>query len=101
MNPWLAIVLGSAAVFSWKLLGYLVPAELLKSVWLSKLAGYLTIALLAALVGVQTFVEQQRIQFDARVPAILVAALLLKFKAPFIVIVIAAAATAALVRLAF
>ncbi len=101
MNPWLAIILGSLAVFSWKLIGYLVPTKLLDTKWLSKLAGFLTIALLAALVGVQTFVGQNRIAFDARIPALLVAAVLLKVKAPFIVIVVAAATSAALLRLAF
>jgi hypothetical protein len=38
------------------------------------------------------------IQFDARIPAIALAALLLRFKAPFIVMVAAAAALAALIR---
>jgi hypothetical protein len=39
--------------------------------------------------------------FDARFLALIVAMVLLKLKAPFLVIVIAAAATAALLRLAF
>jgi branched-subunit amino acid transport protein len=101
MNTWLAIVLGSLAVFSWKFLGYLLPARLLESKALTKLAGFLTIALLAGLVGVQTFTEGHQLEFDARVPALLVAVLLLKLKSPFIVIVIASGLTAALLRLAF
>ena len=101
MNTWLAIVLGSLAVFSWKFLGYLLPARLLESKALTKLAGFLTIALLAGLVGVQTFTEGHQLEFDARVPALLVAVLLLKLKSPFIVIVIASGLTAALIRLAF
>jgi hypothetical protein len=39
-----------------------------------------------------------QIIFDARIPALAVAALLLRFKAPFIVMVAAAAAVAALIR---
>jgi branched-subunit amino acid transport protein len=101
MNTWLAIVLGSLAVFSWKFLGYLLPARLLESKALTKLAGFLTIALLAGLVGVQTFTEGHQLEFDARVPALLVAVLLLKLKSPFILIVIASGLTAALLRLAF
>jgi branched-subunit amino acid transport protein len=101
MNTWLAIVLGSLAVFSWKFLGYLLPARLLESKALSKLAGFLTISLLAGLVGVQTFTGGHQIEFDSRIPALLVAVVLLKLKAPFIVIVIAAGLTAALLRLAF
>ena len=101
MNTWLAIVLGSLAVFSWKFLGYLLPARLLESKALTKLAGFLTIALLAGLVGVQTFTGGHQLEFDARIPALLVAVALLKLKVPFIVIVIAAGTTAALLRLAF
>lgn len=101
MNTWLAILIGSLSVFSWKFLGYLLPTRLLTSNLLSKLASFLTIALLAGLVGLQTFTGNQRLEFDARIPAILVAVVLLKFKAPFLVIVIVAGATAALLRLAF
>lgn len=101
MNTWLAIFLGSIAVFSWKFLGYLLPAHLLKSQALGKIAGFLTISLLAGLVGIQTFTGHQKLEFDARVPALLIAALLLKLKSPFIVVVISAGLTAALLRLAF
>lgn len=101
MNTWLAVILGSIAVYSWKFLGYLLPARFLESKLLAKFASFLTIALLAGLVGVQTFTGNGKFEFDARVPAILVAALLLKLRAPFIVIVVSAAATAAALRLAF
>ncbi|MEN9706489.1 MAG: hypothetical protein RIS31_55 [Actinomycetota bacterium] len=101
MTPWVAVILGALAVFSWKYLGFVLPAKLLESKFLSKVAGFLTIALLAGLVGVQSFIEGNRIVFDARVPAILLAVALLKLKVPFIGVVIAAAATAALLRLAF
>lgn len=101
MNTWLAIVIGSAAVYSWKFLGYLLPARMVESKVLSKLAGFLTIALLAGLVGVQTFIGDGKLEFDARIVALFVAVLLLKLKSPFIVIVIAAGLTAALLRLAF
>lgn len=101
MTPWLGIILGALAVFSWKFLGYVLPTTLLESKYLSRVAGFLTIALLAGLVGVQTFVTDNRIEFDARVPSILLAALLLKLRVPFIVVVIAAAAASALIRLAF
>jgi branched-subunit amino acid transport protein len=101
VNAWFAVLLGSVAVFSWKYLGYLLPSRFLESKTLTAVSGFLTIGLLAGLVGVQTFVSRQQLEFDARVPAILVAVLLLKLRAPFIVIVIAAGATAALLRLVF
>jgi branched-subunit amino acid transport protein len=107
MNSWIAIIAASAAVFSWKFLGHLVPRKFLESKFLQKLAGFLTIALLAGLVGVQTFIgtnsatAKQEVVFDARLAALILAMVLLKLRAPFIVIVLAAAATAALLRLAF
>jgi branched-subunit amino acid transport protein len=107
MNSWIAIIAASAAVFSWKFLGHLVPRKFLESKFLQKLAGFLTIALLAGLVGVQTFIgtnsatAKQEVVFDARFAALIVAMVLLKLRAPFIVIVLVAAATAALLRLAF
>ena len=107
MSSWFAVVLASALVFSWKFFGYLVPKKFLESRFLFRLAGYLTVALLAGLVGVQTFVSpasgsgSQSLAFDARLPALVLAAVLLKLKVPFLMVVISAAATAALVRLAF
>jgi hypothetical protein len=54
--------------------------------------------LLAALVAVQTLGDAQAIVVDARVPAVLVAAGLLALRAPFLVVVFAAAAVAAGLR---
>lgn len=101
MSIWLAILLGSIAVYSWKILGFVVPKTVLDNPKISKLAGLLTIALLSALTGVQMLTSDSTIEFDARVPALAFAALLLKFKVPFLVVVAAAAAVAALIRLFF
>jgi branched-subunit amino acid transport protein len=59
----------------------------------------LSIPLLAALVAVQTLNDDGRLVLDARVPAVAVAAVLVWRRAPFPVVVFAAAATAALLRL--
>jgi branched-subunit amino acid transport protein len=56
------------------------------------------VPLLAALVVVQTLSVRQELVLDARVPAVAVAALLVWRRAPFLVVVVAAATTAALVR---
>lgn len=56
------------------------------------------VPLLAALVLVQTLGDGHRIALDARVPALAVAALLVWRRAPFLVVVLAAAGTAALLR---
>ncbi|MDO5678602.1 MAG: AzlD domain-containing protein, partial [Propionibacteriaceae bacterium] len=59
-----------------------------------------TVGLLASLVAVNTFVSGQALAFDARVAALLAAAVALWFRAPFLVVVIVGAAAAALARLA-
>ncbi len=56
------------------------------------------VPLLAALILVQTVGEGHRLVLDARVPALAVAAVLVWRRAPFLVVVLAAAATAALLR---
>jgi hypothetical protein len=55
--------------------------------------------MLAGLVGIQTFASTDGIVFDARVPALAVAALLFYLRVPFIVVVIAAALIASLLKL--
>lgn len=101
MTPWLAVVLASLAVYSWKYFGYLLPHSILDSKLLSKTAGFITIALLTALVGIQTFVSNREIVFDGRVVALIVSAVLLRLKVPFIGVVVISAAIAAAFRLAF
>ena len=56
------------------------------------------VPLLAALLLVQTVGDGHRLVLDARVPALAVAAVLVWRRAPFLVVVLAAAATAALLR---
>jgi branched-subunit amino acid transport protein len=99
MNLWAAIILGSLAVYSWKIVGFLVPETVLDHPKVAKIASLLTVALLSALTGVQMLTAHAQIVFDARIPALIVAGLLLAFRAPFIVMVAAAAGTAAILRL--
>ena len=56
------------------------------------------VPLLAALILVQTVSDGHRLVLDARAPALGVAALLVWRRAPFLVVVLAAAGTAALIR---
>ena len=101
MTLWLGILIASAAVYSWKILGFMVPSSVLNNPTISRIASLLTVALLAALLGVQGLTGGGEIEFDARVPAIGVAAVLLYFRAPFVVMVAASAIVAALIRLFF
>jgi branched-subunit amino acid transport protein len=99
MSLWAAILVSSALVYSWKLFGYLVPEKFVSNPKIKELAALLTVALLAALVGIQTFVSAEGLSVDARVPAIVAAGVLFYLRVPFVVVVIVAAAIAALIRL--
>jgi len=99
VTVWQIILVASIAVLALKLLGYLVPPSIIEKPTPARVANLLTVALLSALVAVQTLAVGQSIQLDARVPALLVAAVLFALRVPFIVVIIAAAATAAMIRL--
>lgn len=95
---WIAVLVGSVAVYSWKLLGYVVPSRIANHKEVVILAGKLTVALLAALTAVQTFVAGHALVIDSRLAALGVAAVLFWRRVPFIVAVAVAAAVAALLR---
>jgi len=95
---WIAILLASGLVYSWKFLGHLVPAKWLAHPRIAKMSAMLTIGLMSGLIGVQAFVTQGTIHPDSRIPAVIVAAILNVLKVPFVLMVALAAATAALCR---
>lgn len=93
----LTVLLASAAVYSWKILGYLVPERFI-SVKLRGFSDRVTITLLAALVGIQGVAVGNELQLDARLPALAVAGLLLWLKVPYVLVVASAAVVAAGLR---
>ena len=95
---WITVLAACAACFAVKLAGYLAPHSWLERPRVVRVAWLVTVALLAALVAVQTLASGRGLQLDARVPALAVAAVLLWRRAPFVVVVAAAAITAAAVR---
>lgn len=99
MTIWQIVLLASIAVLAIKLVGYVIPPSWVERPTPARVANLLTIALLSALVVVQTLGAGQAIVVDARVPALVVAAGLFALRVPFILVVIAAAAVAALIRL--
>jgi len=101
MTIWQIVLLAAILVLALKLVGYLVPQSLVEKPGPSRIASLLTVALLAALIAVQTLAEGSTIVVDARVPAVIVAAGLFALRVPFILVLIAAALTAALIRLVF
>lgn len=99
MTMWTAVLVASIVCVALKAVGYLIPPRWTAAPRPTRIADLLTVALLAALVAVQTLAAGQEVVVDARVPAVLVAAGLLLLRAPFLVVVIAAALVAALLRL--
>ena len=92
---WVAVIIGSLAVYSWKLLGYLIPKRFAQNKSVAKFAGLLTIALLASLAAVQTVASNKSIELDSRILAIAVSAVMFWRKLPFLLVIATAAAIAA------
>ena len=90
MTTWHIILIASAATLALKLAGHLVPAGFLERERPARIADLLTVALLAALIAVQTLAAGSSIVIDARVPAVIVAAALYALRVPFVVVVIVA-----------
>jgi branched-subunit amino acid transport protein len=97
---WTAILIGSFGCYALKLAGLSVPPRLLEHARVRRIADLLPIALLAALIGTQTFATGRHLEIDARFAGLLVAVVLVWRRAPFLVVVFGAAAVAALLRLA-
>ncbi|NVM94973.1 AzlD domain-containing protein [Arthrobacter wenxiniae] len=99
MNFWLWVLVAAAIAYLTKLLGYLVPAKVLANPRMSRVAGTLTIGLLASLTVVNAAASGTAVVLDARVGALVAAAVALWLKAPFLVVVIVGALAAAGLRL--
>ena len=103
---WVAVLAASAGCFALKLAGWSLPARLLEHERLQRAALLLPVALLAALVVVQAFAgsggeadgDRPVLALDARAAGLAVAFVLLVARAPFLLVVVAAAGTAALLR---
>ena len=99
MTIWQVVLLASIAVLALKLAGYLVPPAFFERPAPSRVANLLTVALLAALVATNTLTSASAVVLDARVPAVVVAGILLALRVPFILVLVGAALTAALLRM--
>ena len=99
MTLWGWIVLACVAAWALKFVGYLVPVRWLESPRMSRVAGTLTIGLLASLTTMNALSAGQGLAFDARIGALLVAAIALALRAPFLLVVVMGAIAAALLRL--
>ena len=100
MTGWVAVLVAAAACYLIKVAGYLAPHGVLERPRVARVAGLVTVALLAALVAVQTFGSGRSLAVDARLVAVAVAAVALWRRLPFVVVVLIAAVTAAVLRAA-
>ena len=92
---WLAVIGTSLLAFILKYLGHSVPKRWLSHPRILKTNSLIPIALLSALVAVQSFTQDSRLVADQRMAGVGVAIVALILRAPFPVVVLSAAATSA------
>ena len=95
---WAAVLAGCLGCYLLKLAGWSVPARQLERPTVQRAAVLLPVPLLAALVVVQAFAGERALVLDARAAGLAVGAVLVVLRAPFLLVVVAAAATAAVLR---
>jgi uncharacterized membrane protein len=95
---WAAILATAVGCYAEKLAGWSLPRRVLEAPRLQRAAALLPLALLAALVVVQTVGDGRSLSLDVRAAGVAAGAVAAAFRAPFLVIVVVAAATAALLR---
>lgn len=97
---WFAVLASSVCCYLLKLAGLSIPRRWVAGPRRMRTAELLPVAVLAALVVVQTLTERGDVVVDARLVGVLVAAIAVILRAPFLLVVFLAASTTALVRLA-
>ena len=95
---WTALLALSAISYALKASGPVLAGGRRLGPQVRQTLDLVAVPLLAALILVQTVGDGHRLVLDARVPALALAAVLVWRRAPFLVVVLAAAATAALLR---
>jgi hypothetical protein len=101
MILWLTVLAASGIAYLLKLLGYILPAGILRHPRATHVTALLPVALLSALVAVQAFTAfSGALVLDARALAIAAAVVALLLRAPFLVVVVVAAVVAAGLRAA-
>ena len=94
---WIATIGTSVLAFLIKYSGTLIPNKVLESEMVRKINALLPIAMLSALVAVQAFANKKELMIDHRAAGLVVAAIALKLKAGFPIVVGSAALVSALI----
>jgi branched-subunit amino acid transport protein len=95
---WAVVLAGSLGCYLLKLAGLSVPAAWVQGPWVTRMVTFVPAALLAALVAVQVAASGQELVVDGRLAGLAAAALALVLRAPFVVVLVVAGATGALVH---
>ena len=96
---WAGVLVACAGCYLLKLAGLSLPAAVLQDPRVQRTVPLVPVALLAALIATQTFSTGHHLVVDVRSVALIVAIAMVLVRAPFLVVVASAAATAALLRL--
>jgi len=96
---WAGVLVACVGCYLLKLAGLSLPASVLQDARVQRTVPLVPVALLAALIATQTFSTGHHLVVDVRTAALVVAIALVLLRAPFLVVVAGAAATAALLRL--
>lgn len=96
---WAGVLAACAGCYLLKLAGLSLPARVLQDARVQRTVPLVPVALLAALIASQTFSTAHHLVLDVRAAALGVAIVAVLLRAPFLVVVAGAAATAALLRL--
>lgn len=94
---WIGVIGTSAIAYALKLAGHSVPEKFLSHPLIKRINLLIPIALLSALVAVQSVTTKSAIVIDHRLVGLGAAILTLVFKAPFPIVVLSAAITSAAV----
>jgi branched-subunit amino acid transport protein len=95
-GAWIAVLVTSAGCFAFKLAGLTVPQRALANPRMRRFAELVPVALLAALIAVQTVTSGHAIDLNpSRLAGMVAAVIALLLRAPFLVVILAAAGTAA------
>ncbi|MEA2291385.1 MAG: hypothetical protein QOF17_405 [Solirubrobacteraceae bacterium] len=97
---WGAVLALCLSAYALKALGVVLAGRIPPRALAGGALDVVVVPVIAALIVVQTLDGGREIAIDARLPALLVAAVLIWRRAPILVIVLAAGAVAALLRLA-
>lgn len=95
---WAAVIVASIGCYLLKLAGMSLPASLLERPEVQRVAALLPVALLAGLVAVETFGADGRLVVDLRLAGLGAGVIALLLRAPFLVVIVVAAATTAVLR---